>query len=253
MRDVADAIERPVGFFLQAIDARLRQNENHTCDTLKKTLLDASDAPVFSYFHYPYGARHLEAFVLSLMSFGNARKLYYALSYSSLGLLFAAMLWRDARTALMLAPIPATLALSFSLHLFGGNLAHAPGFFVCWLMLAIFVAAKPLLRTTERRAAFIAAIGILTIYFDLLNGVIPTILALTIVLNHFFFVRDYSSKPGYFSKAMLNGGAIAVSFLAACFIINFSRLFLLSALGIDTSEYIHGYCSGPEIMWDRSR
>ena len=130
------------------------------------------------------------------------------------------------------------LALSFSLHLFGGNLGHAPGFFVCWLMLAIFVAAKPWFRTTERRAAFIAAIGMLTIYFDILTGVIPTILALTIVLNHFFYVRDYSGEPGYFSKAMLNGGVIAVSFLAACFIINVSRLFLLSELGIDTSEYI---------------
>jgi hypothetical protein len=230
----------PDGVFLQAIDTHLRQTDNHPCDILKKTLVDASDAPALSYFHYPYGARHLEAFVLSLMSFGKARKLYYALSYGSLGLLFAAMLWRDARTALMLAPIPAMLALSFSLHLFGGNLAHAPGFFVCWLMLAIFVAAKPWLRSTQRRAAFIAAIGVLTIYFDLLNGVIPTILALTIVLNHFFYVRDYSGKPGYFSKAMLNGGVIVVSFLAAFFIINVSRLFLLSELGIDTSEYIHG-------------
>jgi len=233
-------IERPVGIFLQAIDTHLRQNDDHPCDTLKKTLFDVSDAPVRSYFHYPSGARHLEAFVLSLMSFGNARKLYYALSYSSLALLFAAMLWRDARTALMLAPIPATLALSFSLHLFGGNLAHAPGFFICWLMLALFVAAKPWLQSTERRAAFIAAIGIMTIYFDILTGTIPTILALTIVLNHFFYVRDDRGKPGYFSKAMLNGSAIAVSFLGACFIINVSRLLLLSKLGIDTSEYIHG-------------
>ena len=122
--------------------------------------------------------------------------LYRALSYGSVALLFAAMLWRSPATAILLAPIPLFLIGAFALHRFGGNLAHAPGYFVGFAALAIFVALPRLFDTAARRLGFAGALGVLAAYFDLLNGVIVTLLALTILLNHFFYIASRAGSAG---------------------------------------------------------
>lgn len=240
---------RPPGAIWQALDTKLRlPPREHPCDTLHTMMFGtpaqiAAAPQVSSYVSYPQGSRHLEALVFSVINYSKAVILYDALSYGSLALLLAAMVWRDRKTALVLAPVPIVLALAFSLHIFGGNLAHAPGFFAGWLMLALLVAAKPWFEPPYRRAALIAAAGVVTTYFDLLSGSIPTILALAIVLNHFYFVADTRQQPAYFMRAMGTGIAIAASFVATNVMVNLPRLWLLAASGVETGNFRGGLLS----------
>ena len=236
---------RPESAWQQAIDTKFRMTAGeHPCDTLRISVSGSPEqkvtlAPVQSYYHYPYGARHIEAFVLSALSYRRAARLYKILSYGSLALLLAAMIRRDRSTALMLAPIPIVLALAFALHKFGGNLAHAPGYILGWLALAGFVAAKPWFQPFPRRIAFFVAMGFITIYTDLLAGTIPTLLAMTIVLNHFFYVAERRDR--YLARTAANVLVIVACFLAAWAILNGLRLETLVAEGItDQGRSIFG-------------
>jgi hypothetical protein len=217
----------------------------HPCDTLRTLVSGTSEhraslpAPV-SYFNYPFGSRHLEAFVLSALDYRAASQLYRALSYGSVALLFAAMLWRSPATALLLAPVPMFLAGAFALRSFGGNLAHAPGYFVGFTALAMFVAAPRLFGTTARRVGFAGAMGVIAAWFDLLNGVIVTLLALTILLNHFFYVTAERDRPGYLSMAASQAGAIFACFLAAYLVVTLGRLGLLWLHGVDVFRFTAG-------------
>ena len=83
--------------FWSALDTRfIMPLDQHPCDTLRILVLSTAEqraslaAPV-SYFNYPLGSRHLEAFVLSALDYGPATTLYRALSYGSIALLFAAI------------------------------------------------------------------------------------------------------------------------------------------------------------------
>ena len=231
------------GVFRSALDTRfVMPLDEHPCDTLRILALGTAEQRAalpasVSYFNYPFGSRHLEAFVLSVLDYGPATMLYRALSYGSVALLFAAMLWRSPATAILLAPIPLFLIGAFALHRFGGNLAHAPGYFVGFAALAIFVALPRLFDTAARRLGFAGALGVLAAYFDLLNGVIVTLLALTILLNHFFYIATERDRPGYLLNAASQAVAIFVCFLAAYVIVTLGRLGLLSLIGVDVTGF----------------
>jgi hypothetical protein len=225
---------RPKDAWTAALDTRfLMRDSDHPCATLVRTVMRIdleSMPPARSYFNYPYGPRHIEAAVLSLIRYPAAVNLYYALSYGSLALLLGVMLWRDREFGILLSPLPIVLSLGFSLHLFGGNLAHAPGYILGWLELAAFVAALPWLRAFPRRVAVFIAIGFLAAYTDLLAGVTPTLLALTIVLNHFFYVHRRPER--YLQRTAVNALAICACFVLASLLLNGSRLALLAAQGV---------------------
>ena len=234
---------RQGGVLRSALDTRfIMPPEEHPCDTMRILVLGTAEQratfpPSVSYFNYPFGSLHLEAFVLSVLDYGPATMLYRALSYGSVALLFAAILWRSWSTAVLLAPIPLFLIGAFALHRFGGNLAHAPGYFVGFVALAIFVASPRLFDTGARRLGFAGALGVLAAYFDLLNGVIVTLLALTILLNHFFYIATERDRPGYLLNAASQAVAIFACFLAAYVIVTLGRLGLLSLIGVDVTGF----------------
>ena len=230
--------------FRAALDTRfILLPDEHPCDTLRTLVLGTAEqrtslpAPV-SYFNYPFGSRHLEAFVLSALDYGPATTLYRALSYGSVVLLFAAMLWRSPASAVLLSPVPLFLIGAFTLHRFGGNLAHAPGYFVGFIALAIFLATPRLFSSAGRRLGFAGALGVLAAYIDLLNGVIVTLLALTILLDHFFYTAAERDRPGYMFKVASQAVAIFACFLAGYLIVTLGRLGLLWLNGVDITRFI---------------
>lgn len=237
---------RQGGAFRSALDTRfIMTPAERPCDDLHTLVLGTEEqrgslpAPV-SYFNYPFGSRHLEAFVLSALDYGPATKLYRALSYGSLALLFVAMLSRSPATAFLLSPVPLFLAGGFALRTFGGNLAHAPGYFVGFTALAIFAVAPRVFHERARRIGFAGALGVLAAYFDLLNGVIVTMLALTSLLNHFFYVAAKRDQPGYLFEVVSQAVAIFVCFLAAYLIVTLGRLGLLWLDGVDVARFTSG-------------
>ena len=69
---------RPGGVLSSALDTRfIMPPDEHPCETLRALVLATAgqkallSAPV-SYFNYPFGSRHLEAFVLSAVDYGPA-------------------------------------------------------------------------------------------------------------------------------------------------------------------------------------
>jgi hypothetical protein len=229
--------------FWSALDTRLiLRTDEHPCDTLRTLVMGSAEEraslpAAASYFNYPFGSRHLEAFMLSALDYGPATALYRALSYSSVALLFVAMVWRFPRTAMVLAPLPLVLIGAFALHRFGGNLAHAPGYFLGFIALAGFVGAPRVFQGSDRRLGFAGALGVLAAYFDLLNGVIVTLLALTILLNHFFYVAPNRERPDYLRKAVVDAVEIFFCFFAAYLVVTLGRLGLLWVHGIDVSRF----------------
>lgn len=226
-----------------ALDTRfIMPKDDHPCDTLHTLVLGTAEQRAslpadVSYFNYPFGSRHLEASVLSALDYGPATWVYRTLSYGSIALLLAAMLWRSPATAVVLAPLPLALIGAFAMHRFGGNLAHAPGYFIGFAALAFFVAAPSMSRDPGRRLGFAGALGVIAAYFDILNGLIPTLLALTILLNHFFYVVSQRDQSDYLWKAAWQAAALFACFLAAYVTVTLSRLGLLWLNGVDVSRF----------------
>jgi hypothetical protein len=216
----------------------------HPCDSLRTMVLGSAEekaslpAPV-SYFNYPFGSRHLEAFALSVFDYASAARLYLILSYASLLLLLLIMILRAPATAVVLAPIPVALIGAFAVHRFGGNLAHAPGYFFGFVALAVFVGQRRF-HSVPARFAFAGALGVLAAYFDLLVGVIVTLLALTILLNHFYYVATGRDAPGYAVKAASQACALFGIFLIAYVTVTLGRLGILHLMGVDVSAFTRG-------------
>lgn len=217
------------GVLLGAFDTRfLMRAGEHPCDSLRTMMLGSAEEKAalpaaVSYYNYPFGSRHLEAFVLSVIDYGPATLLYRVLSYGSLALLFAILLWRAPTTAIVLAPVPLLLIGASTLHRFGGNLAHAPGFFLGFIALATLVGARRFFNGVPARLGFAGALGVVAAYFDLLNGVIVTLLALTLLLNHFFHVTAEREWPDYLARTAVQGVAIFACFLVAYLVVTASR------------------------------
>jgi hypothetical protein len=141
------------------------------------------------YVSYWFGSRHLEAIVLRAFDFGQAKTLYRLLSYGAVLVLALGAWLSDRRSATVLVPVFASLLFAFSMHLNGHILAHAPGFFVAFLLLALLIVRRRLFGSFERRLAFFAFLGVIASYFDILDGVLLLVLSLAVVVNHFFYSR----------------------------------------------------------------
>jgi hypothetical protein len=191
---------RPGNPLLNVFDTRLLSPENiHPCQMLRRLVTGTGydreqvGGPV-SYVNYPYGSRHLEAVVLSVMDFKTARSIYLWASYLSVVTLALAG-WRNSRrVALVCLPVWLALAFAFSMHFFGNNLAHAPAFFFGFFALSIFLAAKDRFRDVRARLFFFGLLGVVVTYFDILTGAIPVILSLSIAVNHFFYVESEATS-----------------------------------------------------------
>ena len=84
-------------------------------------------------------------------------------------------------------PLVGVLCFAFSLHILGGSLTQAPPMFVGPAMLAALLIGRERFRPWSARVAFFAALGVMTTFFDMLNGSLAALLAL--VLDQLFYGR----------------------------------------------------------------
>jgi hypothetical protein len=232
---------RVEGLYRNAIETRFGMEAPHPCldlESLVKTgRMPSGAVPVVGpYVSYPFGGRHLEALVLHVLDYGPAKSLYALLSYGSVLLLVYAMFRRSRSTALSLLPLGAYLLFGFSLHKFGHNLSHAPGFFAGFALLAAWLLGPPRLRDTTLRYAFFACLAVVVADFDLMHGSIPMVMSLAIMANHFFVVapsvqRQARVTPLRFGiQAGREAVLIFAGFLLAYATVTLIRLWLLSGV-----------------------
>jgi hypothetical protein len=211
---------RPDNPLLSTIDNQFAASDTyHPCEVLRILVNEepryGAIVGPYSYLNYPYGSRRLEAIVLSVCDYGAAKTLYRILSYSSIVFLFLCG-WRNSRsTALLLLPVEAVLSFGFELTTFGDNPGHAPGYFVGFFALGVFLAARECFKRTSRRFVFFGVLGALIAYFDILTGSLPVIISLVILLNHFFYVRRDRHPRDDWARATLQAVGIVGCFLAA--------------------------------------
>jgi hypothetical protein len=180
------------------------------------------DVPYVSYW---FGSRHLEAIVLRVVGFGQAKSLYRLLSYGSVLVLALGAWLSNRRSAMVLVPVFASLLFGFSMHLNGQILAHAPGFFAAFLLLAVLVWRRRFFERFERRLALFAFLGVVASYFDILDGVLLIVLSLAVVVDHFFYVRGQGWRV-----ALGHGVAIFGCFAFSYVAVTVVHLGLLSLL-----------------------
>jgi hypothetical protein len=232
---------RASGLFRNAIETRYAEGTRHPCQELESLvstgkMSDGSIAPVGAYRNYPFGSRFLEALVLSVLDLRTAKSLYAFLSFGSVLVLIAGAFRNSPSTALTVLPIGFFLLFGFSMHRFGHNLAHAPGFFLGFTALGVFLAARDRFRNSAARVMFFGFLGVVIASFDLMHGSIPVVLSLAIVLSHLFYVApalraDATLSPGgYWLVALREAVVICVCFLVAYGTITAGRLLLLSTI-----------------------
>lgn len=231
---------RAAGLFRNAIETRYARGARHPCQNLESLITTGKMAdgsvPIFvAYVNYPFGSRFLEALVLSVLDLRSAKSLYVFLSYGSILILIAGAFRNSPSTALTVLPIGLFLLFGFSMHRFGHNLAHAPGFVLGFTALGVFLAARDRFRNSAARVMFFGFLGVVIAFFDLMHGSIPVVLSLAIVLNHLFYMApalraDSTLSPGgYWLGALREAVVIGVCFVVAYGTLTAGRLVLLSA------------------------
>jgi hypothetical protein len=209
---------------LNAIDTRWNGGG---CGALKSIMNEPSPS-YRTYDNYPFGARHLQAVFLSVMSLHATIIVFRVLSYGSL-LMMLIFAWRNRpRAAALLLPVFAVLALAFDQPEWGyPNSNLSPAFFVGYFSLAFFLAAESLFDRAPARLGFFCFSGTLIAFFDNLHGPLPVLLSLTIVVDQWF----YGTKRSKIEVA-LNAVMIFACFVAAFVALTAVRMALLRLAGV---------------------
>lgn len=232
---------RPKSAQQNSVDSLFAHDDrNHPCENLKYLLVGGAP-PGFamgepsSYVQYPFGVRHLAGFLFNFLNFQHLRALYWILSYLSLAsIAVAAFLSQSRPHAIVAGVICLSMLTAGALHSYGYNIAHAPGFFLGFFALAVFVGLPRVFSLRRYQWAFFAALGVTVSYFDLFNGLIPTILGLTITFDRLFYSTDKTLFSG-----LLRAGGIAAVFVGGYVIITLPRLLVLvNVYGRDANRYI---------------
>ncbi len=168
------------------VSSNLASTNSFPCDVIPQYLAGAP-REARREFRYFYGARHLVAVLVRVMSINRIRSLLAYLGYAAPFLLGAAFYFRARQSLAVISPLLVTLLVGMDLGNLGRNFAHSPGFVFPLLMLAAVVWWRESLTPLELRFGAYAVIAAVTAYFDILNGPLPFILAVTVIVNHYAF------------------------------------------------------------------
>ncbi|MEA2953341.1 MAG: hypothetical protein QOJ96_2861 [Alphaproteobacteria bacterium] len=214
---------------LNAIDTKWIDG-SHPCEGLEILVNGGPEvtkllATRFSYPNYPFGTRHLESLLLAMLDLDAAKTVCWLFSYVSVVTLLIGAWLNTPRLTLAILPISLFLFFAFAQRQFADSLGWAPGFASGFLALSVFLAAKQLFRDRGHRLVFFGFLGTMTAFFDNLNGPIPVVLSLSIVLNQLFYrshCLDTENKDAlklYWVNSI--GDACAIFF---CFFISYVAL-----------------------------
>ncbi|MDB5069205.1 MAG: hypothetical protein JWM87_316 [Candidatus Eremiobacteraeota bacterium] len=244
--------------FLNAIETRWPRPAHHPCDDLKALIAGPPYPyalnPPSPYVNYPFGARHLAAIAVSVLTVSQAETMYRFLSYAAVVLLFLGA-WRNSeRLAIgVVLPIAFFLTFAFEQHRYGDNLLWAPSFFVGFAALGVLLALPRTFASGFDRVSFYCFLGAMIAYFDVLEGAIPVLVSLAIVLNHFFFVarRAHASPRAYRTAAAVQALMVFGCFLLAYVAVTGVRLLIISQLvpsAIADFEHQLSYRTGSSVI-----
>ena len=220
---------------LDAIDTSWMRPTHHTCEELKALVAGPPYtlelAPPSHYINYAFGARHFEAILLSVLSIMTAKTLCLMLSYVSVVCLFLGG-WRNSPpvTLAVLLPIGLFLLFAFEQHRYGDSLMWAPAFFVGFFTLAVFLAARDRFNDRANRIGLFCFLALILTFLDTMQGSLPVLLSLTIVLNHFFYVSrgTYPTLKAYFVATLVGLSTIFLCFITSFIVYTVVRLLILS-------------------------
>jgi hypothetical protein len=181
--------------------------------------------------NYLYGARFLDAPFLAFLGYRQTGATYRVISYAAVVLLLLAMMWRDWRVGLLLAPIPIVLLYAFGLQRYGESLSHAPTFFVGTLAVALWVSMPKWLQQRPQRYAFYGAVSIVNAYFDLLTGSTAFLFGLTLIVAYFFSQRPELESKGSLAIVLREAAVIALCLIIGYGLLSLAHLLLLELLG----------------------
>lgn len=224
---------------------------HHTCDELQALV----SGPPFKmqlssptlYPNYAFGARHLEAIPLSVLRFSTAQRLCLFLTYASIAVLLVAG-WRNSprQTIAVLVPTAFFLAFAFQQHRYGNNLMWAPSFIVGIFLLALLIGAPVWFRSKANRVGLFCFLALIASFLDTMQGSLPVLLSLSIVLNHFFYVAggNYPSAASYWRTAVQEALTVVACFVLCYAAFTGLRLLIVSGLGVDQSFSVFQFFIG---------
>jgi len=200
-----------------ALETRWIRPQTHTCDDLRRMVESPPEG--IPYINYAAGGLHLESVLLSFLPLSTINAVYSILSYVSIAAIFLGACYNSPRRALTIAaPITLALAFCFAMPRWANNALWAPGFFIGFFLLGIFLAIPRFFASAGNRVAFYVFLGTLIAYFDQLHGPLPVILSLLIVLNYFFYEEPHQPWHHVIGRCVL---------IATCFVLAFAMLTLL--------------------------
>lgn len=175
-------------------DFRHRQN----CDNLERLLTGDSTIALTNYDRYWFGSVYLSAVLLNFVSLSTIQLIYKSLMVLSIAAFGLAGLRLKQPLRLPLALVSLGIFAGAGVASFGGHLGHSPVYFVGLSIIAGFLSRpnKPL--NIRRAASFGAVIGAVAVYFDLLAGGIPFLLALSIFSYYLLWQQASPSNRGVF-------------------------------------------------------
>lgn len=200
---------------LDIVSSRLEQPASHPCDGVRKWL--GSAHPTFHGWVETrrfYGVRHIYSDLVRYFSIAQIRSGYFVLSVFAPLVLAGAFILRSKLDFFVIFPFIMSMLVGFSIDNLGGNIAHAPGWFIPTLGVSWIIIYRDSLVTLQRRFFVYTLLACLTTYFDLLHGPLPFIMTTTIIVNHMLYHshgRPIKDRQWIFEAA----GIIALFSMAA--------------------------------------
>lgn len=202
--------------------------QRDTCHNLRYLVAGDDTIRLVNYDRYWFGSIYLGVLMLSFFTLSTVQTIYKVmtvLSIVSLGLV-GLRLKPPLRLPLILMSLG--ILAGAGVASFGGNLGHSPVFFVGLTVIVGFLSFPNRLWNVGRAALFGAAVGAVAVYFDLLSGGIPFLLALSVFASYLLWQQ--AARSGRDVLALSAGiGAVMLAFCFSVVALVALKLFVVQA------------------------
>lgn len=210
---VAAGASSPFAYLLSPRNIAWDFAHRDTCKNLRYLVAGDDTIGLVNYDRYWFGSIYLGALLLIFFGLSTVQTIYKVttiLSIVSLGLVGLRL-----KPPLRLPLVVMSLGIfgGAGVASFGGNLGHSPVFFVGLTVIVGFLSFPNRPWNVERAALFGAAVGAVAVYFDLLSGGIPFLLALSVFASYLLCRQDAPSDRDVLALC----AGIAAVMLAFCF------------------------------------
>lgn len=209
---VAAGAPSPFAYLLSPKNIAWDFANRDTCHNLRYLVAGDDTIRLVDYDRYWFGSIYLGALLLSFFSLSAVQTIYKVVTVLSIVSLGLVGLRLKPPLRLPLSLISLGIFAGAGIASFGGNLGHAPVFFVGLAVIAGFLSFPNRPWNLQRAALFGATVGAVAAYFDLLSGGVPFLLALSVFAS---YLLCQQAAPSGRDVLALSAGIAAVM-LAFC-------------------------------------